>query len=1239
MAKKIELLHTTYDENGNIESQEVVHPLTSPDCIVMENGKTLDEVMGDGIATPTLTHEGTSFKVGVGDSNIEVVDGDVAGMTLKGQSYQNILPKPTTLIMETDEQEFKINDKIDSNIIIDDNIAEIATVKGKTIVNAVQEESASEYVVLGEDLSGQSIAHVKETPTLQGQTLVNLIPDTQAKFDKENTSANTFVLWENNINVQLIKPNTKYLLIANITRNVDTSIIVSNEEEAVSKPCIKYDNMIFTYGETGMKKAIVTSVEDVANCTTVLRSYLLSKNNSGIVNSAGTIQLFEYQEGMENWDIPYFEGEKYFESNIKGITLQGQTLVNTIQEPCKDDYVVLGPDDGIEISAETGGCGTIEDTVQGGINGVVLEGMTLVNLFNTKNLEQGTVENSSSIAGYDVTSGTVHYLTNMDRTEPYNYSYIGTRNLGTEGCAIFDLKPNTTYTVKWFYEKINDVDPTQTYMRVGLSKNQWGSFNASYLSANPSIQDCQCVFTTPNEFPSDMTKSLALSIINTSNTIEYKVRYVILEGDYTNVDIPYFEGMASVKQPVLTTTGKNLYNIDKHLYPVSHSADLTYQYETNSIIVNGTSTGEVSTSRMIDITHLLKNGNTYTISMHNSIFNGLNFRTYNTDGTQTYNTTIRYDEAYHSQVTVYIQLAKSDKTYTFNNEEIFLQIEEGSVATSYEPYQSSTVTTEKNLFDGILAHDYLTDATGQPSGKGNVADNPHCYTPSFIPIQAKEKFRLKATSNGSTSVGDGKVYFYDKDYNYLNIHITSLEAHMGAFSMDVINTVPNNSNIAYMRVRFYNGLGVQADSVEISKVIELRGIGNVKDELDLTTGKLTQRIGGIVLDGSEDWKILESYTNEYRINFVLNRGEIPSNCKFICNQYMTMTLRQDDMLTDYMYVGNLNINIFTKPNITLDEFKLQLQSNPLILQYPLATPIIKTIDLQVTDQDGNTIPHIQAQPTITHITASSDYLIPTVTIDNLAYDTIIKPSTLYTIRFKHDTVNVDNPLTVDLGGTVQVVTSTEFTITTPSTLTHNQLVFSGKNNVVSEVQVIEGDVTNIEYPFFEGMNDVRITDMTRNVNLFDINDTVSGFFNVNGGIESPDFGNLISNYIKVKPNTTYVYNHGGFGANFADYWTAIKFYKDDKGSTSTALQDTTGTILDKNGKAYYIGGGRYTVTGKTGYNTFQFTTPSDCEYIRIGSRGLSYNGAWATLYQLDNFDDSKFIVRNCPFIFGKGGRL
>ena len=387
MAKKIELLHTTYGESGNIESQEVVHPLTSPDCIIMENGKTLDEVMGDGIATPTLTHEGTSFKVGVGDSNIEVVDGDVAGMTLKGQSYQNILPKPTTLIMETDEKEFKINDKIDSNIIIDDNIAEIATVKGKTIVNAVQEESGSEYTVLGENLSGQSIAHVKETPTLEGRTLFNMLDN---KYSYCNLPVASEVILDSSVDtynaervrvkqIRLtsnLQPGRKYILFANITSLADGKSIggLTTSIEGVQ------DYNIPRFAAIG-KHCKTFEVEVESN---VIALYM-DDNTTSYVAKMKQLMLFEYQEGMENWDIPYFEGEKYFESNIKGVTLQGQTLVNTIQEPCEDDYVVLGAEDGIEISAETGRHGTIEDTVQGGLNGAVLEGQTLVNLIDTEN--------------------------------------------------------------------------------------------------------------------------------------------------------------------------------------------------------------------------------------------------------------------------------------------------------------------------------------------------------------------------------------------------------------------------------------------------------------------------------------------------------------------------------------------------------------------------------------------------------------------------------------------------------------------------------------------------------------------------------------------------------------------------------------------------------------------------------------------------------------------------------------
>ena len=212
----------------------------------------------------------------------------------------------------------------------------------------------------------------------------------------------------------------------------------------------------------------------------------------------------------------------------------------------------------------------------------------------------------------------------------------------------------------------------------------------------------------------------------------------------------------------------------------------------------------------------------------------------------------------------------------------------------------STVTTEKNLFDGILTPDYLTDSTGQPSGlNGSLAHS--CYAPSYIPIQANEKFRLRATSDGSTTVGDGRVYFYDKDYNYLNIYVTSLEVYTNAFSMDVINTVPNNSDIAYMRVRFFNGLGVQANSVQINKVYELRGIGDVKDEFDLQTGKLTQRIGEVVLDGSEEWKT----------NALLDNGIIV----YMCQTYTNVKTKTDNVVSATLPFYNLD---YIKGLVTLD---------------------------------------------------------------------------------------------------------------------------------------------------------------------------------------------------------------------------------------------------------------------------------------------------------------------------------
>ena len=60
----------------------------------------------------------------------------------------------------------------------------------------------------------------------------------------------------------------------------------------------------------------------------------------------------------------------------------------------------------------------------------------------------------------------------------------------------------------------------------------------------------------------------------------------------------------------------------------------------------------------------------------------------------------------------------------------------------------------------------------------------------------------------------------------------------------------------------------------VNEPVELRGIGKVKDELNLLTGELTQRIGEVVFDGSEDenWHIDMSSNNVTRLNMTFKVG-------------------------------------------------------------------------------------------------------------------------------------------------------------------------------------------------------------------------------------------------------------------------------------------------------------------------------------------------------------------------------
>lgn len=161
-----------------------------------------------------------------------------------------------------------------------------------------------------------------ESLMFKGKSLVNL----WKKHDTHNQR--NFTLYEDGFmetvpnvlyfdhiqkaNTEMIKPNTKYLLIVEVTKNtLPVPISLQSDNRTYF-----YGNSgtMFGAGETGVVKKIITSISDLSTTRDDLRwgTYIqfvqanVSESERGIVKIRQ--MLIEYVEGMENWDIPYFTG-------------------------------------------------------------------------------------------------------------------------------------------------------------------------------------------------------------------------------------------------------------------------------------------------------------------------------------------------------------------------------------------------------------------------------------------------------------------------------------------------------------------------------------------------------------------------------------------------------------------------------------------------------------------------------------------------------------------------------------------------------------------------------------------------------------------------------------------------------------------------------------------------------------------------------------------------------------------
>ena len=317
-------------------------------------------------------------------------------------------------------------------------------------------------------------------------------------------------------------------------------------------------------------------------------------------------------------------------------------------------------------------------------------------------------------------------------------------------------------------------------------------------------------------------------------------------------------------------------------------------------------------------------------------------------------------------------------------------------------------TTGKNLFDGKLENGAIKSATGV-----NTPSIDNVRSVGYIKVNPNASIVLSNDLNYSNNI----IYEYDSNKDYIgrkttNPFTTSENCQYIRFGSD--------SNQANLDVKYQIEYGRQPTSYEpfksniltANEPVELRGIGDVKDELNLITGELTQRVGEIVLDGSDDenWQYDRLNTSVFVVKMALSNAVGISGGKgvanILCKDYVSMDAYNvyNDNVEGIGINGRGQINLAIKrekiignttDSVDVSHLKTYLQSNPITAQYELANESIKTVDLSTLDQDGNKT-KLKTFNDITHVSLSSEGLIPEagMTVVTKILDDISQASTM-----------------------------------------------------------------------------------------------------------------------------------------------------------------------------------------------------------------------------------------------------
>lgn len=822
--------------------------------------------------------------------------------------------------------------------------------------------------------------------------------------------------------------------------------------------------------------------------------------------------------------------------------------------------------------------------------------------------------------------------------------------------AIIDtslFKANTTYTAI-----ITISESNYSYEKYGaIFSIFYPTLTNGYVSISLKDGTFKLKFTTKEETPSKI--QVGVQYENSASSSFKLNNLIVLEGDYTSIDLPNsINGIESVGEREFVKS-KNLYNkkfmnsairaqgqfVDSRGFIFTINDECTFK-------INGTNTTGC-TIMSENILDLLEDGKSYILSTN--LLHFLAIITYKDDTPPKYTSAFTVNKSVMNTIKLYNQWPDTE-IVTYDNFVVKNQIEEGTTATEYEPFYEYCPVTIRN-------YNYKrgTDNIVLPNGVKNSIDTidgkkVHTRRVGAVLLNGRQDMTISNVNQTLTTrvrirMDNAKVsknnllcnWFIRTeahgDYEYIIIQdssegiclfISVLNTKLSAPTADGVKQYFSENPLwvfyelatptyTYLESDLYDDITIPTPS-------------NIRNEIYLENGKWYHKrnIGKVIFDGSSDEK-----WSHYKGSWARFDIKMPNDAKmystrkpvYAVGYQFDASKNEDKIIFISGVVDSVNkLYIYNYAYTTVADFRAYLAENPLEVYYELAEPVIS--ELYFNDITYKINEPLRSLPNGTCDTIEGNKLVQRVgkvVLDGSLdegwgtssiipqEETMIVQATLITKTVKPNSCLLSNKFnqisdwndteTIRMGGT------------------NNVLLYIGINRNKLDTEDLKGfEKWLSENPvtvYYELATPIETEITPDKIPLFSIKEGLTVLKSTNNITPQIELDCLVRNdFQNMCPNT---WVNGDIaivtGEELSSSTSRIKlqdyiavqpnttYYCDTSNETVYSTTGKIGVRYYKNDKTYISGGG--IGIAKTSYN--KFTTPEDCYYIKFIVETLDTN--------------------------------